>query len=112
MATNYRSEGINVNYTNATGTDIVSGDLVVLGDNLNGVAIVDIADGSSGTVQIIGSFNLPKNTAVAIVQGDAVYWDETAKEVNKTNTDRPLGVALEDQLAAATVIEIKLNVGF
>ncbi len=82
MATNYVNEGKTLLYTNS-GSAISSGDVVVAGTTL-AVALVDIANGASGTVAIEGVFTLPKVSAAVIAQGEEVIWDasETAFEDN------------------------------
>jgi len=47
MATTFVNDGNKVVWTNGTGSDVSSGDVVVI-SNIIGVAEVDIADGESG----------------------------------------------------------------
>lgn len=73
MSTNYVQEGKVIEWTNG-GTAVVSGAVVVIGAIL-GVALVDIANGASGSVQIGGVFNVPKADAAVIAQGESLTWD-------------------------------------
>lgn len=73
MATNYISEGKVWQYTNS-GSAISSGDVVVMG-NVIGVALVDIANGATGSVAVEGVFDLPKVDAAVIGIGETLTWD-------------------------------------
>lgn len=77
MATNYQQPGEVLDWTNATGSAVSSGDVVPIAGVL-GVALVDIADGSTGSVQITGVFVLPKVSAAVIAQGETLTWDVSA----------------------------------
>lgn len=77
MATNHESSGNVLQWTNGTGAAVSSGDVVVVGQTL-GVALVDIADGASGSVQITEVFNVPKVSAAVIAQGETLTWDVSA----------------------------------
>jgi predicted RecA/RadA family phage recombinase len=43
-----------------------------------GVALVDIAAGASGSVQIRGVFTVPKVSGAVIAQGESLMWDVSA----------------------------------
>jgi predicted RecA/RadA family phage recombinase len=77
MASNHVQPGKVLEYTNATAAAISSGDVVQVGQIL-GVALVDIAIGESGSVQIDGVFTVPKVTAAVIAQGESLTWDVSA----------------------------------
>lgn len=73
-------EGDKIVYTNATGSDITAGSVVVIGALL-GVAAVDIANGASGVVDLEGVFECTKTTHAtdqAIAQGEKIAWDVSA----------------------------------
>lgn len=61
-----------VEYTNTTGSNIESGDLVDLGDRY-GVAAGDIASNTMGVVWTEGRFRFYRTTTNAITQGTALY---------------------------------------
>jgi len=71
--------GKTIEWTNGTGSDVSSGDPVVVGNTVC-VAAVDIADGSSGILAADGVFELPKTAGSAITQGDAALFDISAGE--------------------------------
>lgn len=77
MATNYVSDGNVIQWTNGTGSAVSSGDLVVAGHTL-GVALVDIANGASGSVAVEGVFTAPKVSAAVFVQGEKLIYDVSA----------------------------------
>ncbi len=80
MSNNYKQPGDVLTYTNATGSDIASGDVVKLGATGNctlGVALTDIADGDSGEVGF-GVFEVPKVSAAVFKQGESLIWDASA----------------------------------
>ena len=76
MAKNYVENGDIIQFT-AT-ADIASGDVVVMGETL-GVALVDIATGDSGSVQLRGVFSVPKVNGAVIKQGESLTYDVSAK---------------------------------
>lgn len=75
MATNYIQPGEVIQYT--AGADISSGAVVRIG-NILGVALSDIANGATGSVQIRGVFNVPKVSGAVIAQGESLTWDASA----------------------------------
>jgi predicted RecA/RadA family phage recombinase len=78
MATNYVSDGDVIQWTNGTGSAVTAGSIVKAG-NILGVALVDIADGATGSVAIEGVFdNIPKVSGAVFVQGEKLIWDVSA----------------------------------
>lgn len=77
MASNYKQPGDTFTWTNGTGSAVVSGQLVRVGQIL-AVALVDIANGASGSVACKGVFTLPKVSSAVIAQGDSLLWDASA----------------------------------
>jgi predicted RecA/RadA family phage recombinase len=109
MAANKVQDGNIIDYTNATGSDIAAGDLVVIGTRV-GVALVDIADGAAGAVAVTGVYEVPKEAALAVTQGDLLYADVTSGELDKTALDQTLaGYAFADAAGAASTVHVKLN---
>lgn len=117
MATNYRGEGAVIQYSNSSGSTITSGSVVVVGQQI-GVALVDIADGESGSVQMEGVFDLPKADAAVIAQGEMIVWDVSAGNFDDNAAVPATGdvsgccVATEGKGATTgATIKVKLNVG-
>lgn len=73
MAKNFIAEGDDLPWTNSTGSAVVSGQVVKIG-NVLGVAAVDIANGGTGTVHTCGVFEVPKVTTAVITQGASLIW--------------------------------------
>lgn len=107
MAQNFIQSGDVLDYVNGTGQAIASGDVVVVG-SLIGVALVNIADGATGAVQLEGIFIIAKTTSLAITQGDKLYFNTSTKKVTKTVTDKPIGTAAASALSADTSIPVNL----
>lgn len=111
MATNYVQEGKVIEWTNG-GTAVSSGDVVVVGQIL-GVALVDIANGASGAVQIGGAFTCPKVTAAVISQGESLTWDVSVGKFDDNAAVAATGdvtgapaVAMEDADGTATELVV------
>lgn len=108
MAKNYKEAGERITWTNG-GSAVAAGDLVVIGVRI-GVALVDVAAGASGAVAMTGVFEVPKEAALAVTQGDLLYCDATSGELDKTATAQTLaGYAFADAAGAASVVLVKLN---
>jgi Uncharacterized conserved protein len=75
MATNYVQEGEVIQYT--AGSNISAGAVVKIGQIL-GVALVDIANGETGSVAIKGVYTVPKVSGAVIAQGESLTWDVSA----------------------------------
>jgi len=109
MAKNHVQAGATMPWTNGTGSDVLSGDVVVVG-NFVGVALGDIADGAAGELAIGEVWEVPKNNALVIAQGDAVYWDVADGEINKTAEDNYYaGLAFAGATETATTVKVKLG---
>lgn len=76
MADNYVQPGEVIEFTNS-GSAIAAGAVVKVGAVL-GVALVDIANGATGSVQITGVFTVPKVSGAVIAQGERLVWDVSA----------------------------------
>jgi len=116
MATNYVQEGNTIQYT--AGADISSGDVVVIGSNgdaIIGVALVDIANGSTGSVAIEGVFTVAKVSAAVIAQGEYVVWDASASAFDDNAATPASGDVVDGAIAweaagnGVTSIAIKLT---
>jgi len=108
MAQNYQQEGRVLPWTNGTGAAVAAGDPVAVGA-LIGIALDDIANGAAGSVALDGVWIMPKAAALAIDQGDLVYWDATGEAITKTSAGNTLaGAAFADAAAAAATVSVKL----
>ena len=85
MSTKRVQDGQVIQFTNGGGA-ISSDDPVVIG-SLVGVALVDIANGATGSVAISQVYNLPKVDAAVIAQGEAVHFDVSAGANGEVDDD-------------------------
>lgn len=109
MAIGHVAEGLTMPYTNGTGVDVDAGDVVAFAAMI-GVALGDIPDGSTGELAVAEVWILPKNEALAITQGDKLYWDVVDGNINKTAQDNiPCGIAYTHELAATATVQVRLN---
>lgn len=97
-----------LDFTNASGSKINAGDVVVFGSRV-GIAAADIANGATGAVHVVGVFEFPKATG-AITLGAAVYWDATNKKITTTSTSNTLaGFAVAAAESADETVKVKIN---
>ena len=78
MANNFVQDGDVIQWTNGTGSAVSSGQVVKVGPNMLGVALVAIANGSSGSVAVEGVFTAPKVSAAVFAQGEKLLFDVSA----------------------------------
>ena len=80
MATNLVQDcGVKL-WTNGTGSDVASGGIVVA-SHLIGIALVDIANGATGSVGFTPGrvySGVPKVTAAVFAVGEKLIWDSSA----------------------------------
>lgn len=89
--------GTRITWTNGTGSAVVSGQLIRVG-NLLAVASVNIANGSVGELCIGSVFEVPKKSTDTITQGQALTWKASLAQL--TNTP---GAAASGDLAGVAV---------
>ena len=105
---NYIQEGRIITVTAPTG-GVASGDALVIGA-LFGVATKTAAVGETVAIATEGVFDLPKLASAVIAAGDAVAWDDTAKQVNAPATGLyPIGTAIEAADNGATTVQVRLD---
>jgi predicted RecA/RadA family phage recombinase len=89
---------------------ITSGVGILIGTHLFGVATVTAAAGASADIQVTGVVELAKTSALAIVVGDAIYWDSTNKVVNKTATaQKAIGYAVTAAANPSPTVQVRLT---
>jgi predicted RecA/RadA family phage recombinase len=92
--------------------DVASGAGALIG-SLFGVAAATAVSGADVDLVTTGVFTLPKTSALAISIGDRLYWDNTAKEVNKTSSGNTLvGVAVSAASNPSATVNVRLNGAF
>lgn len=89
--------------------DVVSGEGFLVGE-LFGVATKDATNGTSVPCVVTGVVELPKLSALALSQGDRVFWDPTPGEVNDTATSQVcIGHAIEDAANPSSTVKVRLG---
>ncbi len=92
--------------------NVVSGDVAIVG-SIIGVVNGDAASGADMDLGVVGVFNLPKVSALAINAGDTVYWDAGAKLVTKASSgNTKLGVAVTTVPNPSARVDVRLNGAF
>jgi predicted RecA/RadA family phage recombinase len=118
MAKNYVSDGETIQWTNGTGAAVTSGQLVKVGPNMLGVALVSIPNGGTGSVAVEGVFSgIPKVNGTAFAQGEILTWKAATSSFDGKNATGATGdvkggaIAWEAAAAAATTCTIRLTPG-
>jgi predicted RecA/RadA family phage recombinase len=99
---NYVTDGQNILWTNGTGANVVSGQVVRVGPNTLGVAACDIASGASGSVAIEGVFSgVTKVSAAVFAQGEKLVFDISADSNKGAFDDSAATAAAGDVIGGA-----------
>ena len=89
-------------------TPVAAGDVIVQ-DNLIGIARLDIAAGTLGSLAVTGVFDVVKSDG-QIPVGAAVYWDEAEKKATSTSgSNRFLGKSILAAESEAETVRVLLN---
>lgn len=89
------AEGNTIDYTPA-GAALLAGQVVDFGLLMVGIAKRPAAIGELTALAIRGHFKVIKQAGVAWTRGDVIYFDITAREADKTNTNVRMGFASQD----------------
>ncbi|EOX4945655.1 DUF2190 family protein [Vibrio alginolyticus] len=104
MAKNKIEDGQTIDFTAATAHK--SGDLIEVGA-LAVVVHQNVEAGEPGVGHVEGVWSLPKSTAIAIAQGEAVYIKNAV--ISKDNTGVYAGKAWESKEAVDEEIAVRIN---
>ena len=109
---NQVDSGSVVSYTNATGSAISAGDVVIMG-KMAGIAINDIANGATGMVSIAGRYTVTKKAATDVVAQGAILIDNSGIVVASAGTNL-VNVCVVGRAAAASssgvaTVDVKLG---
>lgn len=107
MSATYYQRGEALDYTNASGSIIEAGDVIVFGTKI-GVAGCDMANGETGSIHVEGVYELPKTDTSAITAGAAVYWDGSGITTT-SSSNTAAGYAAAAAAADAATILVKIN---
>ncbi len=108
MATNYKQKGVVLQGTNGSGSAIVSGQPILLGDQgLVGICLEDIANAATGSVQIEGVFAYPVRghngtVSAAVAVYDKVYYTAGEAFADVDSAAALMGYALAPVSSGAT----------
>ncbi|NDR57129.1 DUF2190 family protein [Aliiruegeria sabulilitoris] len=106
---NFLSHGHTLTFTNGSGSDLASGAGHLQGA-IFGVCADAVANGAEGTLNLTGTYELPKAASQAWAVGAKIYWD--GSEATTVDTDNTLiGVAAAAVGSGATEIlgAVRLN---
>lgn len=107
------ADGQSLTWTNDTGNDVASGDIVVIGA-LVGIASSDIADTASGEVVVQEGLvaEVPLAPSLTVAQGAALYASATSAALTTTATSNVFaGHAYEAVNLATDVVKVRLARG-
>jgi len=109
MIARYVQKGESIDYRPSAA--VAAGDVVALG-NLIGIARLDIAADTLGSLAVVGVFDVAK-AAGAIAAGAAVYWDAANHAATTTAAGNPyLGKAVLAAESADELARVLLNAPF
>jgi predicted RecA/RadA family phage recombinase len=97
-----------ITWTNGTGADIKSGDVVRVG-TLFAVAIVDIASTKTGSVDTSGRYKFNKATGVTYAVGQPLGYDFTNKRVTSDCSGGICAICTKAALTGDTSVEANIN---
>ena len=106
---NYIQHGENIEVTAPYALSAGDGCLV---GSIFGVAAYDALINTTVTISTEGVYTLPKTSALAISPGDVLYWDDTNKELNKTSSGVPVGLAMATAANPSATVQVRLNGGY
>ncbi|THD15366.1 hypothetical protein CI793_13450 [Anoxybacillus ayderensis] len=102
----YVQRGETIDFTNTGSTDIKANDVVPLATRI-GVAGCDIPVGATGSVHVIGVYDIPASTTEAFTVGQAVYWKDGALTSDETGV--PAGWVVEPKTTTKSLARVKIG---
>lgn len=106
MYAKYVQKGDSIDYRPSE--NIAAGDVIVVAD-LIGVARLDIAAGTLGSLAVVGVFDVVKATT-AVTAGSTVYWDAGAKQATLVSgSNHYLGKAIAAADGSDEHVRVLLN---
>lgn len=105
----YIQKGDVIDYTNPGPVPILYGSVVNLTNRI-GIAGEDIAVGATGSIHVVGVFELPAVNNAAFNVGDQLYWDPVAGVLtDAAQGNIPAGWATEPKALAGTTARVKID---
>lgn len=103
----YLQRGESLDYTNATEELIPAGTIVEIGDHI-GVTGCPIPAGQTGSLHVVGVFEIEKTESADIEMGKTVYFDGKGITSDSESEYPVAGYAAAPAAAADTTILVKL----
>lgn len=103
----YIKKGNVVEYTNS-GSAIVAWEIVILGSRIAVAADAIAATSGVGNLFLEGTFQMPAVNTETWAIGDAIYWDNSAKKLQKTATAYFAGMCVAAKAETAALGQIQL----
>jgi len=105
---NYIQNGDMITVTAPVG-GVTSGQGILVG-SLFGAVAATASEGEAVEIATTGVFDLPKDAATVIDQGDRVAWDDTAKEMAQPGAGLyPIGIAVTAAGNGTTTVRVRLD---
>lgn len=103
----YLQRGESLDYVNSTSEAITAGDIIPLVSRI-GIAGTTIEPGATGSVHVIGVFEISKKDTTKIPFGTPVYYDGSGITATSGTGTTPAGYAAADAAAADKTMLVKL----
>ena len=96
-------------WTNGTGSAVSAGDVVDLGHRV-GIALVDIANGSTGSVATTGVYRLAKDSSTFAQEAEA-YWSVSGSQLTGTQAagDPRAGIIVKAAATGDSYADVEIN---
>jgi predicted RecA/RadA family phage recombinase len=110
MMASFIQKGDTLDYTN-NGTAVIDYHEVIPLGNIVGVAAQSIDIGATGSIAVVGVWEVPADTTVAFTVGQALYLDIKNNKAVKDNGDGliPAGYAFSNKATTESTVQIKIN---
>ncbi|HEY0915647.1 MAG TPA: DUF2190 family protein [Solimonas sp.] len=115
LTTKAYQDGKVIDWVNGTGATVTANSVVRMG-NILGVALVDVANGATGSVAVDGVFTCAKVSAAVIAQGESLTWDASASAFDDNAATPATGdvtgapaVAFESAGNGVTTLKVKFT---
>ena len=115
MKARYIQKGESIDYVNGTSKLIAAGDVVVIGNHI-GISGTDIPAGATGSLHVVGVFELDKVSENEITVGTNVYWGSKGiTEEKETGSGEnlvsniPAGFAISGAAASEKRIQVRIG---
>lgn len=87
---------------------VVRHEVLVINSNVCVSVNAAIADADNAWITH-GPVEFPKEASLVVAAGELIYWDASAEEADKTNTNTEAGIAREPSAASDTTVLVELH---